>query len=166
MSNITTSSWSFFDLETLNKEAHGFAGGIFDGKYLYLSPLFKNESEFNSLIARYDTSQPFTKSASWSFFDASAINSELKGFIGAIFDGRYIYFPPFRSKFAVSEEIMAKKAITWCSIDQTGGYSGMWLRYDTKRNFNTTSSWNFFDITKLHPEAKGYWGGLFGGIFI
>ena len=61
---------------------------------------------------------------------------------------------------------MAKKAITWCSIDQTGGYSGMWLRYDTKRNFNTTSSWNFFDITKLHPEAKGYWGGLFAGKYV
>lgn len=162
----SSSSWSYLDLETLNKDAHGFAGGTFDGKYLYLSPLFKNENEFNGLITRYDTTQPFINSESWSFFDAAGLNSDLKGFIGAIYDGNYVYFTPFRSKFAISEEIVAKKAITWCSIDQTGGYSGVWLRYDTKDNFNQSSSWNFFNITKLNPEAKGYWGGLFDGKFI
>jgi hypothetical protein len=44
----TASSWSTFDLTTLQPKAAGFAGAVFDGRYLYLAP------EQGTAVARFD----------------------------------------------------------------------------------------------------------------
>jgi hypothetical protein len=83
------SSWSTFDVTTVDPNAKGFDGATFDGRYVYLVP------HAASIVARYDTTAGFATPGSWKTFDTSSISSGAGGFTGATFDGRYVYFVPF-----------------------------------------------------------------------
>ena len=72
-------------------------------------------------ITRYDTLATFNSTDSYSVFNTTAINANSKGFIGAIFDGRYIYFVPYYN-------------------DE---YFGLVTRYDTTSSFISESSYTF-----------------------
>jgi hypothetical protein len=87
----------------VNPYARGFAGGAFDGRYVYLVPetntgtTSATGAQFvgNGLVVRYDTTQPFGAASSWSTFDLKAnFASTVSGFFGAVFDGRYLYLVP------------------------------------------------------------------------
>src|SRR5262249_39743795 len=81
--------WQTYDI-TINKPlAHDFAGGTFDGHYVYFAPFL------SGVVARYDVGKDFDDPDAWSVFDTG---SELgaQGFIGAVFDGQFVYFVPFR----------------------------------------------------------------------
>ena len=142
-----SSSWSFFDLKLLNHLAVGFAGGIFDGRYIYIVPNRKNDVEFSGLVARYDTSSPFHLSSSWSFFDISKLNHNAKGFMGGVFDGKYVYFSPF--------------------ILDLNNYSGLVARYNTLLPFASSKAWELVELSSLiNEKAKGFAGALFDGYYI
>jgi hypothetical protein len=108
-------SWSTFDAGAngVGVDATGYAGAVFDGKYVYFVPLY-NGSFYHGEVLRYDTSSNFQSAESWSTFDADAngVGSDPVGFEGAVFDGKYVYFVPWK--------------------DSTGNYHGEVLRYDTK----------------------------------
>lgn len=80
-------SYEKLDLETIKTSAKGYAGGVFDGRFVYFAPAF------SSIIMRVDTTQPFGDTAAWTYFDAAAI-AQTQAFIGAVYDGQYVYFIP------------------------------------------------------------------------
>jgi hypothetical protein len=85
------SSWETFDAQTLSAQAAGFSGASFDGRYVYFSPHgFGNVG----LVVRYDTQATFALASSWSTFDTHAVDVNAGGFMGAIFDGAFVYFVP------------------------------------------------------------------------
>lgn len=133
-------AWSSFDISTLNAGARGYPGAVFDGKYVYFVPR-TNESVLHGLAARYDTTQPFNASSSWTLFDMTTLNSVARGFQGAVFDGRYVYYVPFLN----------------------ADTCGLVARYDTQGAFNAGASWTFFDATTVDPNAKQFSGGVFAG---
>jgi alpha-tubulin suppressor-like RCC1 family protein len=89
----SSASWTTFDVATVDPLAHGFFGGAFDGRYIYLVPNHSGPAA-SGLIARYDTRATFTAAAAWSTFDIGTVNGAAKGFAGAAFDGRYLYLAP------------------------------------------------------------------------
>lgn len=132
-------SWEVFDLSNLNENAIGFQSASFDGKYIYFTTYSSNKG-FNNLIVKYDIKKEFTNSKAWEFFDLNKIDSKLKGYIDTNYDGKYIYFIP----------------------NNNGRYFGTILRYNTNKNFNNISSWEYFDITKLNKESKGFRNSIIG----
>jgi len=69
-----------------------------------------------------------------------------KGFMGAIFDGRYIYFSPQRN---------------------TTERHGIVLRYDSHQDFSKESSWDAFDASIVDGLiTKGFYGGVFDGTYV
>jgi len=75
---------------TSGLNAKGFVGAVFDGHYVYFVP-YNNGPGNSGVVLRLDTTGNFITSGSWSAYDAgnsSGLNT--KGFIGAVFDGRYI----------------------------------------------------------------------------
>jgi hypothetical protein len=137
-------SWKTFDLSTTTPNTR-FDHAIFDGKFLYLVPE-EHASDLSpaGMVARYDTTQT-DLTASWVAYDLAAnIAGAPAGFAGAVFDGQYIYFVPYRSTTAVV------------------------ARYDTTKTFNTTGAWTTFAITTV-PGATGqhgYSGGQFDGRYV
>jgi hypothetical protein len=143
-------SWTSFDVATVNAGARGFQGAVFDGRYLYLVPNANMlvPLTYAGLVARFDTQAPFHAAASWSTFDVATVNPAAKGFHGGTFDGRYIYFAPTINKYPPYT------------------LHGTVTRYDTQAPFNAAASWSTFDVTTVHPAAKGFHGAAFDGKYV
>jgi hypothetical protein len=129
--------WSTFDTSTKDSKAKAFSGAAFDGQYVYFVP---NGGGFGSTVTRYDTHLPFGSGASWSTFDTLGLNPPAAGFVGAAFDGRYVYLVPNH---------------------KTG--SGLVVRYDTQAAFQQANSWSTFDMTTVYGGLSGYCGAVYDG---
>jgi hypothetical protein len=134
-----THTWEFFEPSSVNTLARDFQGGVFDGRYVYFSPLT------SGTITRYDTQGSFVAMASWSTFDTSTLGANAQAFNGAVYDGRYVYFVPFHSP---------------------GAYDGLIVRYDTATPFTGAAGWSTFDLTTLPvPDGGTALTGFAGGVF-
>lgn len=142
LSFTTASSYSIFNTTTVNTNSKGFSGGVFDGRYIYLIP-YNNGSPFGQ-ITRYDTTLSFTTAASYSVFDTATVNTNSKGFMGGVFDGRYIYLIPNNNSVAF----------------------GQITRYDTTLSFTSSTSYNFFDTATVNVNSIGFNGGVYDGKFL
>ena len=141
------SSWDAYDAGSTDGLAtKGYAGGAFDGRYLYFAP-FYSSSAFHGRILRYDTQGSFTSNGAWSAYDASSTDSLLAvGYSAATFDGRYVYFVP--STMATDVH-------------------GVVLRFDTHGDFASSQSWAAYDAGATDSlETRGYSGGLFDGRYV
>jgi hypothetical protein len=145
----TAGSWTAYDATTTDGlNTVGFTGGTFDGRYIYFSPT-SAASGNHARSLRYDTTGSFTASTSWSAYDAGNTNgsNNTKGYGGASYDGKYVYYFPY-----------------WYA---TGGYHGRVLRYDTTGAYKSASSWSSFDAGSTDGlETKGYLGGISDGRYI
>ena len=139
------SSYSVFDATKINPNAKGFYGMVFDGRYNYHVPNYTG-TDYHGNILRYDTSGSFKDVASYSVFDATTLDTSARGFVGAIFDGKYIYYSPNRVTGTV--------------------LNGKVLRYNTHKDFLDASSYSIFDLGLMNPLARGYFGGTFDGRFV
>ena len=119
------SDFAAFDASrTDDLDTTGFFGGTFDGRFIYFSPQYDREDRHGKVL-RYDTHRPFRDPASWQAYDAGATSGlNTKGFYGAVFDGRYVIFPPRRNP---------------------DDFHACVLRYDTHGQFKDASSWESFD---------------------
>jgi hypothetical protein len=137
-----TSAWTTFDVSTMVSGAKGFRGAAFDGKYVYLVPF--NNGSYDGIVQRYNTTSTFGPTGDWLTFDVSTVNAGARGFVGATFDGRYIYFVPNQD-----------------------GAGSIIARYDTTAGtFPIASSWSTFDVSTVNPAAKGFIGAVFDGRYV
>ena len=195
------SSWSTFDTATVTPAAKGFAGAAFDGRYAYFVPNINGLSGSmpDGVALRYDTRAPFAAGAQWSSFDMTAVNPAAMGFVGAAFDGRYVYFTP-NGNGTAPDGVVARydtqaafaSAAAWSTFDiastepRARGFLGAVfdghyvyfvpvggdgtphsvVRYDTRVPFEAGASWSAFDVAAWNPAAKGCWGGAFDGRYV
>jgi PGF-pre-PGF domain-containing protein len=90
---------------------------------------------FFIVAAPADAADRFNNNARWSSFNLATVNSTLKGFNGAVFDGRYVYFSPYYNGAT---------------------YSGSTVRYDTTQPFSSVSSYEYFNITRINRTLKSF----------
>lgn len=141
----TASSWETFDISTVNAAARGFVRGTFDGRYLYLAPHYNGAYHGNAV--RFDTQGSFTDKASWQSFDTSTVNARCKGFLGAVYDGRYVYYAPYYD--GASQD-------------------GLVPRFDTQATggFSDKTSWSTFDVATVNANAVGFYSMAFDGQYL
>jgi hypothetical protein len=128
-------NWTFFDTTTVDPNATGYFGSAFDGRYVYFSPV----QETNGIALEYDTQASFGAAKSWSTF---VLGNDAGGgrFVGAAYDSRYLYYPPFNQ----SSPTMA--------------------RYDTQGTYTSASSWTMLDISNVVTSAGASMvGAVFAG---
>ncbi|MBT6144486.1 MAG: hypothetical protein HOH74_03590 [Gemmatimonadetes bacterium] len=137
-------AWDAFDPRDLfaGQESGACVGAIFDGRYVYFTPYA------HGTVVRYDTALPFEGHDSWSTYEAATTSSlDCRGYDGAAFDGRYVYFIPF-----------------WEGDDAAYGFHARLLRYDTLRPFEDDDAWQAADGSALAPpNPGGFNGGAFDG---
>lgn len=118
----------------------GFFGAVFDGRYIYFSPQYDRENRHGKAL-RYDTHGPFKYPHSWEAYDAGVTDGMVtKGYYGAVFDGRYVIYPPRR---------------------EPNGFHSRALRYDTHGAFTDPSSWRAFDVGASHSSQSGAFDGRY-----
>ena len=126
--SLSTLSAQTFNLTTLNPNCVQFSAAIFDGRYLYFGA--------PSIVARYDTTDPFASSTSYLVFTPPLLTANA-AYAQGVFDGRYIYY--------------SNQTIT---------------RYDTTQPFAATTSYTAFNTAVLNTLAPFYGGGCFDGTYI
>ncbi len=93
--DVQSRAFSGFDTSTLDPLAGGFRYGAFDGRYVYFVPSFnQTAAAYDGLLVRYDTVGDFATGSSWNKLDLTTLNPNAKDFVGAVFDGRYVYLEP------------------------------------------------------------------------
>ncbi len=135
----TASSWTSFDITTAYPKANAFAGGVFDGRYVYFAPYYASGVPSGE-VARYDTQASFNSAGAWMAFDTTPVTTTAMACWGAVFDGRYVYMVPW-----LGSQIQ---------------------RYDTTLPFGQQTSWSAFDSTTLDPNAQRFHGGVFDGRYV
>ncbi len=186
------SSWSTFDSSSVNSNPSGFEGSVFDGRYAYFVPAGRPQSV---VVVRFDTTASFADVTSWGTFALGEANPGASGFIGGVFDGRYVYLVPAASLVARYDTTATfSDPAAWATFDVTavqaaaGGFNGgvfdgryiyivpsqahtVVARYDTTAAFGTSASWQVVDMTSLtssydYPNGAGFSGGAFDGQFV
>lgn len=152
-----TSGWQGFS--TTPAFSNGFRGGVFDGRFVYLTPTLPENNgaaalTYDAVAVRYDTQGDFSASAAWASFNLTQASGSadltVPGFQGAAFDERYVYFAPGYIG------------------DLAGGdvASGNVSRYDTQADFDQATSWSSFDLVPLDADAAGFSGLVFDGAYL
>jgi hypothetical protein len=134
-----TSNWAFFGVQPLpGFGTAGFAGGTFDGRYVYFAG---NAGK----VARYDTTLPFNAPSAWNSYAPTGASG---GFGGVVFDGRYVYFVPYLH--GVVESVAAR-------FDTLGTFSApdAWATFDLA----TLSA-------DGGAATSGFFGAVFDGRFV
>ena len=135
-------SWQVYDLKAIDDTCKGFIGVVSDGQYLYFVPYNNGLGRYGQVL-RYDASADFASAQSWERFDTRTVDDNSRGFFGAVFDGRFVYFVPH------------------CKAPNV--YNGQMTRYDTRGEFADEASWRMCDLAAIHPDNKGFIGGAFDG---
>lgn len=105
----------------------GYFANIFDGRYVYFVPEQYDTLETHGVVLRYDTHGDFHDPASYAAYDAGrTAGMETRGYYGAAFDGRHVYFVPRQ-------------------IDRQEYHTRL-LRLDTRKEFKDPGAWDAFDI--------------------
>jgi len=118
-----------------------YNGAVFDSRYVYFVP-------FNSdTFIRYDTTASFTAIASWEQLRMSSAKGGAavdSAYIGAVFDGRFIFYCPHDSD--------------------------TFLRYNTTRSFtDNTNAWTVMQMNSAQGAAtlnNAYAGVTFDGRYV
>jgi N-acetylneuraminic acid mutarotase len=108
-------------------------GCHFDGRYLYLVADRYGPNSMHGEFLRYDTRAPFRETSSWCAFTPRGqgqVPLNAWGFIGAVSDGRHIYFCPYRDPGYYSQVLRfdttgenASFKLSWSGPEQSPGYA-------------------------------------------
>ncbi|MEE3338349.1 MAG: hypothetical protein VX255_18350 [Candidatus Latescibacterota bacterium] len=132
------SSWVRFDVGAhVGERCLCYDGAVFDGRHVYFVPLDGGD------MLRFDTTSPFENGESWESFDPRGLFSsgESGGCVGAIFDGRYIYYTPYAHSTVV--------------------------RFDSSSAFTDSGGWSTYDAGSTSGlTCCGYDGAAFDGRFV
>jgi hypothetical protein len=180
-------SWAVFDAATVDPNAKSYAGGAFDGRYVYFVPGFGNSK---GTALRYDTQAPFGTASSWSTFMLTALDPGAWAYVGAVFDGRYVYLVPFGdgglvARYDISGDFASAASWTVHPLGNaqtgvvdyaTGIFDGRYVyfvplgsfgsfvvRYDTLGGFADPASWTQFDVTSVNAAGGWFASGSFDG---
>jgi hypothetical protein len=93
----SAAAWSTFVLTNVTAGNDGMYGMTFDGRYVYFVPSNSAQLGLEGLLARYDTTLPFTAASSWQSYDLTAVTASATGFGSAVFDGANVYLVPYFS---------------------------------------------------------------------
>jgi len=137
------SSWEYFNITRVNASLAGFTGrGVAHGNSVFYIPGFTGT--YHGLIVRYDTTKSFTDPASWEYFNLTTLNPGMKGYVGGVPYGNYLYLIP----------------------NNNGVAHGLAVRYDTTKSFSDPASWESFNITTVNAGLKGFQNGARNGNYV
>jgi hypothetical protein len=186
--------WETWKVPVSFDSAAFYAGGSFDGRYLYFA------SNINGIVAQYDSTKPFSDSTSWDEHPLTNADGQ-SAIAGVVFDGRYMYFIPDDSSstfWRFDTTMSFDDSASWHSFVfnaahpeafiayQGGTFDGRYVyfapyededensssvvaRYDTQAAFDVETSWSSFDtltISSASNPADAFHGAIFDGRYV
>ena len=110
-----------------------YEDGVVTDDFIYFSPHFDRNNERNAIPLRYDASKSFNDEKSWERYGTGLDTS----YIGATFDGKYVYYAPFKSNNKDFIPILV---------------------HDTTKSFSQEQSWSEINIPYAPYSGTGFNG--------
>jgi len=149
--------WSTVNIDILSDKSNNKIttnscwGGTFDGNYVYFTPVSNSSDHIldNTTFARVDSLKDWSDTNNWEYMDMDHITGWDFGsgdkqhlFVGATFDGRYVYYAPRDS--------------------------AQFARYNTTMNFTDPNAWKIIrkDRVLREPSANTFHGAIFDGEWV
>ena len=114
----------------------GYFGAVFDGQYIYFVPqrTSGNYDYVHGRVLRYNTHGDFKDPGSYESYDAgNTADLNTKGYYGAVFDGKYVYFVPRHVGYEFHTRI---------------------LRFETQKDFKNSGSWDAYEVDVSEPHSS------------
>jgi hypothetical protein len=143
LSFTSAASYSAFDLTTINIGAKGYYNLAFDGSNIYITPW--SNTVRHGLFVKYNINSDFTSVTSYKIYDITNVNAGAKGYIGAIFDGNYVYLIPYHNGTAVF---------------------GLTIRYNINKDVNISTSYETLDLASLNAGDIGFLSACHDGQYL
>jgi hypothetical protein len=146
-------SWATFDPTNVDPNTGRFGGAAFAGHYVYFPPEQKttittdagSSSTYAGVLARYDPSSPLDAAASWTTFDMTTIDPNAVGYVGASFDGTYLYFSQHEGN-TNNDDLVS--------------------RFDTRGPLDAGSSWLTYSTGSFSAKSGATTGAVFDGRYV
>jgi hypothetical protein len=97
-------SWATFDLQT-PFGGSVYRGGEFDGRYVYYVPEYNPTAGGTLEIVRCDTTAASFDASACTGFDLHSLDASATGYVGAVFDGEYLYLGPETATLALRFDV-------------------------------------------------------------
>ena len=110
-----------------------YEDGVVADDFIYFSPHLDKYNERNTNPLRFDPSKQFNDKSAWERYESGLKIS----YIGASFDGRFVYYAPFESDYEDLTIILA---------------------YDTNKDFLQKDAWNEIEIPYGQYSGTGFNG--------
>ncbi|MEO5369522.1 MAG: hypothetical protein H7833_05540 [Magnetococcus sp. DMHC-1] len=140
----TTTSWDIFDAARLQEGCQGYHSAVADGRHVYFVP-YRGNKDFHGHLVRFDSHGRFDDPQAWTTFDLTTLHPQCRGFIGAVRTDRHLCFVPY--------------------YDGTDRH-GQVARYEIGSRLDARTGWQVFDMARVHPNSRGFFGALFDQRYI
>ena len=187
LNNFKTSAVEVLNLESVDSDLKGFAGGFSDGTHGYLIPYNNGSYQFGK-VPRFPLNN--FKTSAVEVLNLESVDSSLKGFYGGFSDGNYGYLIPYNNenyfgkvpRFPLNNfKTSAVEVLNLESVDSslkgfTGGFVDSSYGYLVPYNNGTafhgkvprfplnnfkTSAVDVIDLTSAADNLIGWGGGFF-----
>lgn len=138
-------NWHFIDSQSIWPESRGFHSAVSAAGYTYFVPYVRENRDYHGLLVRFRQNGTFHSPEGWESVDLTSFEPSACGFVGGCYDGKYLYLAPYYN-----------------GVER----HGLAARYDTRKPIVEPGSWEFFDMTRVHSESRGFFGALVYGSYV
>lgn len=142
VSKTLATGFDSFDLTELGDDYAFISGGVMSPQHLYLTQYNTRDAAAPTRVFRRPLEGALD--AGWEGQPTNGKNPLTRGFIGGVYDGRYIYFSPYPAPTTTV----------------------IFARYDTTLGFNDANAWDIAAGAAMGIPANRYWGAVFDGQYV
>lgn len=132
-------AWQWRDAAALHPGAQGYIGAAWHQGWLYFAP-YADAQGRHGRVLRLNTQADWADPGAWQMFDTARVDPGSQGFFGAVCSGGHLYLIPH--------------------CRGAGHYHGQITRLDLQGAFDDPASWSSCDLTRAHPQARGFIGAV------
>ncbi len=138
---VDATAYEKFDLKNINVSRIGWLTcACLDGYVYYVPGIEADAQREHGVFLRYNTDKAFNDPSAWEYYGLILnVHQQAHGFQSNAVKYPYIYLIPF------------------------GVGNSVIVRYNVLQPFNDSASYEAFDLATMHPDAKGFTGGIVTG---
>lgn len=134
-------SWEYFDMADLHPDARGYHSAVCtDGTTWFVPYVSENRIYHGHLTSfRSEGNTSFKDAKHWNHFDLTGVHPLANGYVGGCVHRNSLYLAPYYN-----------------GLER----HGLALKYDISGSTDSISAWEYFDMTMIHADLRGFFGAV------
>lgn len=140
-------SWEYFDMASVHPDARGFHASISTSDRTWFVPYVSENRVYHGHLMEFSSNNgaTFNTAENWTHIDLTRVHPLAKGYVGGCEDGSHLFLAPYFN-----------------GIER----HGLVLKYALNAPISDVTSWEYFDLTTLGNDIRGFFGAIWHKDFI